>query len=72
MAKEKWREFFHRRNEGHMTHWITQPAQHVLIERWGYKGFLSMIWMLWKMNRQAKLLKVNTEVVVAIPVRWLR
>jgi hypothetical protein len=46
------------------------PNRH--IKRRGYSGFLSMIWMLWRMNRNAKKLDIKTKAEIILPVRWFR
>ena len=38
----------------------------------GYRGFLSLIWMLCRMNRNAKQLDIHTKAEIILPVRWLR
>ena len=48
------------------------PSASVDIKRVGYHGFLSMILMLWKMNRQAKLLGSKHKVEITFPFRWFR
>lgn len=42
------------------------------IKRVGYYGFLSMIWTLWRMNRQAKTLNIKCKAEITFPIRWLR
>ena len=42
------------------------------IERVGYRGFLSAVWMLWKMNRNAKEMRLNTKAEIILPLRWFR
>lgn len=44
----------------------------LFIKRLGYRGFLSAVWMLWKMNRNAKALRINTKCEIVLPIRWLR
>ena len=46
-------------------------ADHFIV-RLGYRGFLSAIWMLWKMNRNARALQINTKAEIILPLRWLR
>ena len=47
-----------------------QPGR--FIKRLGYSGFLSLIWMLWCMNRNCKRLDIHTKAEIVFPVRWLR
>lgn len=42
------------------------------LKRVGYHGFVSMIWTLWKMNRQAKKLGIQCKAEILFPIRWLR
>ena len=42
------------------------------VKRLGYRGFLSAVWILWKMNRNAKKLRITTECRIRLPIRWLR
>lgn len=36
-----------------------------------YRGFISAVWLLWKMNRNAKQLRIKTRAVFTLPVPWL-
>lgn len=42
------------------------------IVRVGYRGFLSAVVALWKMNRGAKRENLRARFVVEVPLRWLR
>ena len=42
------------------------------IVRLGYRGFLSAVWMLWKMNRNGKQLGIVTKAEFILPVPWLK
>jgi hypothetical protein len=42
------------------------------IKRLSYRGFLSAVWMLWKMNRAAKSNGIRTRCQIDLPIRWLR
>ena len=48
------------------------PSASVDIKRVGYHGFLSMIWMLWKTNRQSRILGTKCKMEVIFPVRWFK
>lgn len=38
----------------------------------GYRGFLSLIWMLFQQNRKARRLNLRTKSEIELPVRWTR
>lgn len=38
----------------------------------GYRGFLSLVWMLWQQNRKARGLQLRTKFEIELPVRWTR
>ncbi len=42
------------------------------IKRIGYRGFLSAVWMLWKLNRNARQLRIETIYEIRLPVPWLK
>ena len=42
------------------------------IKRIGYRGFFSMIWTLWKMNRGAKKANIKCKAEITFPLRWIR
>lgn len=42
------------------------------IVRLGYRGFLSAIWMMWKMNRNARALAMTTKAEIIFPLPWLK
>lgn len=42
------------------------------IRRFGYSGFLSAVWMLWKMNRNANRMRIHTKAEILLPIRWFR
>jgi hypothetical protein len=44
----------------------------VWLKRLGYSGFLSAVWMLWKMNRNAKQLRITTKAEIILPVPGLK
>lgn len=48
------------------------PSNTPYIKRVGYRGFLSLVWMLWRMNRSAKLFGIKTKAEITLPVRWLK
>ena len=41
------------------------------VKRLGYSGFLSAVWMLWRINRNAKQNRVMSIVEIRVPIRWL-
>ena len=41
------------------------------IERVGYSGFISAVWMLWRMNRAARQVDCKVKFEVIVPMRWL-
>lgn len=38
----------------------------------GYSGFLSAVWMLWRMNRNAKQTAVVMKAEIIVPLRWFK
>lgn len=42
------------------------------IKRLGYYGFLSAVWMLWKMNRNARQLDIKSKCEITLPMPWLK
>lgn len=48
------------------------PGTRGYIVRLGYRGFLSAVWMLWKMNSNAKQLGIKSRCEIMLPIRWLR
>lgn len=42
------------------------------IKLMGYRGFISAVWMLWRMNRASRAAGVTTEARIRLPIRWLR
>lgn len=51
---------------------IVYPNTDDSIKRLGYRGFLSAVLMLWRMNRSARILGVSLRCEIVLPVRWLR
>jgi len=45
---------------------------HAGIVRLGYSGFLSAVWMLWRMNRNAKQLRIISKCELILPLRWFK
>jgi hypothetical protein len=48
------------------------PETSGFIKRVGYRGFLSMIWTLWRMNRSAKKMRIQCKAEIMFPVHWLK
>lgn len=47
-------------------------ARHPGIQRIGYSGFLSAVWMLWKMNKSARTNQIHMKAEIIVPLKWLR
>lgn len=43
-----------------------------VFSRHGYRGFLSLVWMLWKMNHKLRQLDMTSKVEITLPMPWLR
>lgn len=52
-----------------MENWFPHGAP---VIRLGYRGFLSAVVMLWRMNRNARQLDIKTKAEFILPVRWFR
>ena len=42
------------------------------VKRIGYKGFLSIIWVLWKMNKQCRKKNFKAKYEFILPVKWFK
>lgn len=42
------------------------------VRRIGYRGFLSMVWVLFQQNRALKRHGVKARFVLELPLRWFR
>jgi hypothetical protein len=40
-------------------------------QRQGYSNFLSLIWLLAKINYRNKKLIVKTDMIITLPTKWL-
>lgn len=49
-----------------------RPKPDRSIVRLGYSGFLSAVWMMWKMNRASRAFDIKTKAEIIFPLRWLR
>lgn len=52
------------------TKWFPNPG--LFIKRVGYSGFISLIWMLYQQNRNAKRLGITAKYEIILPVRWMK
>lgn len=50
----------------------SMPNPNDAIVRLNYRGFLSAVWMLWKMNRSSRSVGVKTEARIVLPLPWLK
>ena len=46
-------------------------ADHFIV-RLSYRGFLSAVWMVWKMNRNSRQLGITSKAEIILPLRWLK
>lgn len=51
-----------------MEEWHLAPDR--FIRRVGFSGFFSLVWAMFRMNRNAKKLGLQTKMEIKLPVRW--